>query len=460
MISTETPISDRLQCLRQFFATQQTQSLTYRIEQLQKLKNAIRSHESAILTALESDLGKPVLEAYLAEFRASLSDVDYALKNIKSWVKPKRVSTSLMQFPAKATIQPEPLGVVLIISPWNYPFSLMMQPLIGAIAAGNCVVLKPSEIALETSKLIHKLIANTFSPEYITVIEGGVDISQALLAEKFDHIFFTGGTEIGRQVMQAAAHHLTPVTLELGGKSPCIVEDDVNLKETAKRIVWGKFLNAGQTCIAPDYLFVKRSIKQALIQALQETITDYYGENPAESPDYARIVSDRHLNRLTTFLQEGTIMTGGDYDAENRYFAPTLMIDVPLDAPAMQEEIFGPILPILAYDNLNEAIAFINQRPKPLALYLFSNDTAKQEQILMATSSGGVCFNDTIMQVGVTDLPFGGVGQSGIGAYHGKTTFETFSHQKSVLRRYFQLEFNLRFPPYQDKINLFKKFLG
>jgi aldehyde dehydrogenase (NAD+)/aldehyde dehydrogenase (NAD(P)+) len=333
----------------------------------------------------------------------------------------------------------------------------MIQPLIGAIAAGNCAILKPSEIAPATARVINELISEVFAENHLKVIEGGVGVSQALLKEKFDYIFFTGGTEVGRKVMQAAANHLTPVTLELGGKSPCIIEDDINLKETAKRIIWGKFLNAGQTCIAPDYLLVKDKIKSELITALKETLTEFYGENPAESPDYARIVSYRHFQRLTTLLPEGTVITGGVYNAETRYFAPTLVVDVPLSAPIMQEEIFGPILPILAYQRLEDAIALINERPKPLALYLFSKDSDKQQQILTATSSGGVCFNDTIMHVGVTDLPFGGVGDSGIGAYHGKATFDTFSHQKSVLKRYFPLESNLRFPPYGDKINLFKK---
>jgi acyl-CoA reductase-like NAD-dependent aldehyde dehydrogenase len=457
MVLTQTPIRPLIEQQRQFFATGQSKPLNYRIKQLKALKAAIQEREEGIMTALQADLGKPPLEAYLAEIKATVNEIDHTLNHLKSWMKPKQVWPGLLQLPSVAKIYAEPLGVVLIISPWNYPFSLMMQPLIGAIAAGNCVILKPSEIASETAKTINNLISDVFDPQYLTVVEGDAEVSQALLQEKFDHIFFTGGTEIGRKVMQAAANHLTPVTLELGGKSPCVVEDDVNLSETAKRIIWGKFLNAGQTCVAPDYLLVKSSIKNDLVKALQETIIDFYSENPAESPDYGRIVSDRHFQRLTDLLTVGKIITGGNYNADTRYFAPTLMVEVPLDAPAMQEEIFGPILPILEYGELDEAIGFINERPKPLALYLFANDKDQQQRMLTATSSGGVCLNDTIMHLGAPDLPFGGVGNSGIGAYHGKTSFDTFSHQKSVLRRYFQLDFNLRFPPYGNKINLFKK---
>ncbi|MGK7931638.1 MAG: aldehyde dehydrogenase family protein [Microcystaceae cyanobacterium] len=457
MVLTQTSIPELINKQRQFFATGQTQPLDYRIKQLKALKVAIQDREQEIINSLQADLGKPSLETYLLEIKTTLKEITHTLKHLKSWVKPKKVWEGLLQFPGVAKIYPEPLGVVLIISPWNYPFSLTIQPLIGAIAAGNCATLKPSEIAPETAKTINNLVSDVFDPQCVTVVEGDMEVAQALLQETFDHIFFTGGTEIGRKVMQAAAIHLTPVTLELGGKTPCIVDDDVNLMETAKRIVWGKFLNSGQSCVAPDYLLVKRSIKDNLIKAFQESITQFYGENPSKSPDYGRIVSDHHFQRLTNLLQAGKIITGGNYSEETRYIGPTLMIDVPLDAPVMQEEIFGPILPILDYEQLDEAIAFVNERPKPLALYFFSNDTKKQHNLVTGTSSGGVCFNDTILHLGVINLPFGGVGNSGIGAYHGKASFDTFSHQKSVLRRYFQLEFSLRYPPYGNKINLFKK---
>lgn len=457
---TLTPITDIIQHQRHYFATGKTKDIAFRLEQLKRLKSVIESNETAIIEALRTDLSKPTLESYLAEFHATLKEIEYTIKHLKRWMKPRNAGISLIQFPAVAKIYPEPLGVVLIIAPWNYPFSLMIQPLIGAIAAGNCAILKPSEITPATSSLLAQLIETAFDPDYITVIEGDAQIAQQLLAEKFDHIFFTGGTAIAQKVMTAAAQHLTPVTLELGGKTPCIVDIEVDLDETAKRIVWGKFLNAGQTCIAPDYLLVHRSLIPPLIDALKHHIKEFYGENPPNSPDYARIVSDRHFQRLQDLLQDGKIVFGGQTDATTRYIAPTLVTSVDLDAPLMQEEIFGPILPILEYNTLEEAIAFVNERPKPLALYLFSQNKAKQQQILNSTSSGGVCLNDTIMHVGIPDLPFGGVGASGMGNYHGKASFDTFSHYKSVLKRFFWLEFNLRYPPYGDKLKLFKRLLG
>jgi acyl-CoA reductase-like NAD-dependent aldehyde dehydrogenase len=440
---------------RQFFASEITKSVDFRIEQLSKLKNAIISKESQIIEALAQDLGKPNFEGYFE--MVVIQDIDYALKEIKKWVKPQKVKIGLETFPSSAKIYPEPLGVVLIIGPWNYPFSLMISPLIGAISAGNCAVLKPSEIAPHTSKILTEIITDIFPSNYIAVVEGGVETSQQLLAEKFDLIFFTGGTKIGKIVMEAAAKNLTPVTLELGGKSPCIVDSNTNLKETAKRLSWGKFVNAGQTCIAPDYLLVNQSIKSELITEIKQCIHDFYGDNPDQSPDYGRIINQRQFERLTNLLTSGKIIIGGDFDAKKRYIAPTILDEITLDDPVMEDEIFGPILPILTYNNLEEAITIINSRPKPLALYLFTNDQEKQQRILSATSSGGVCINHTILQVGVRELPFGGVGDSGIGSYHGKASFDTFSHYKSVLFKPFWGDFNLLFPPYQDKIKLFKR---
>ena len=445
---------------RKHFATGKTKSLDYRVNQLKKLRQAILERESLIVAALNQDLRKPELDSYITEIRVSIQEIDYALKHLKKWAKPRRVKTSLETFPSVAQIYPDPLGIVLIISPWNYPFALAISPLIGAIAAGNCAVIKPSESTPAVSQVIAEIIQQTFSSTEIAVVEGDATISQQLLTEKFDHIFFTGGTKIGQLVMEAAAKNLTPVTLELGGKSPCIVDTEIDLKETAKRIAWGKFLNAGQTCIAPDYLLVEKSIKEALITKLQECVVNFYGTNPQTSPDYCRIVNDRQFNRLKALLQDGDILTGGQTDLEEKYIAPTLMTNVSLESELMQEEIFGPILPILDYANLDDAIAFINQRPKPLALYLFSNDKSKQERVLEATSSGGVCINDTIFQVGVIDLPFGGVGPSGMGAYHGKATFDTFSHYKSVLKKSFRFELNVRYPPYGNKLNWIKRLLG
>ena len=452
-----TSIKETLEKQKRFFASGNTKDVNFRIEQLNKLESAIKNHELAILNALKEDLNKPEFEAYIE--LAVISDIKYARKNIKSWVKPKKVKAPIDQFPASARIYPEPLGSILIISPWNYPFSLMINPLIGAIAAGNCAVLKPSEIAPATSKILRKIIEATFTPEYISIFEGGAEISQELLAEKFDHIFFTGGTKIGQIVMEAAAKNLTPVTLELGGKSPCIVDRNIDLKESAKRITWGKFLNSGQTCIAPDYLLVERTIKNDLITTINQCIKDFYGTEPQSSPDYARIVSQRHFARLVALLQDGKIITGGQINEADLYIAPTLMDNVALDAPIMQEEIFGPILPIIEYTNLEEAIAFVNERPKPLALYIFSKDKIKQQKVVNSTSSGGVCINDTIMHVGVPELPFGGVGNSGIGNYHGKASFDTFSHHKSILQRYFWFDLNWRYPPYKNKMEQIKRLM-
>ncbi|ELS00133.1 aldehyde dehydrogenase [Gloeocapsa sp. PCC 73106] len=453
---TLTSIPEILQQQRDFFATGKTRDLSFRTQQLSRLKQAISTNQDAILQALKGDLNKPEFEGFF-DIIAVTQEIDYALKHIKKWTRPQKVKSDIQQFPSSAVIYPEPLGVVLIVGPWNYPFSLVLTPLVGAIASGNCAILKPSELASHTSKIVTQLISNAFDPSFITVVEGGVSVSQELLQQKFDHIFFTGGTRIGKIVMTAAAQHLTPVTLELGGKSPCIVDTEINLSETAKRIIWGKFINAGQTCIAPDYLLVQESLKEQLIPELKNCIRTFYGENPAQSPDYARIINVNQFDRLVSLLSSGKIILGGESDRDQLYIAPTLIEEVSPDTSLMQEEIFGPILPILTYDTLDEAIQFINSRPKPLALYLFSNNKQKQQQVLKNTSSGGVCFNDTIMQVAVTNLPFGGVGDSGMGNYHGQATFATFSHYKSVLKKGFRFDLNWRYPPYAGKLERFKK---
>jgi acyl-CoA reductase-like NAD-dependent aldehyde dehydrogenase len=455
---TQAPVKDIIRKQREFFATSQTKDVEWRIEQLKRLKQAIVADQEAIVNAVKADLGRPDFEAYFEV--AAISEINYAIKHLKSWVKPKRVSSGIEHFPASAKIYPEPVGVVLIIAPWNYPFQLMISPLAGAIAAGNCAVLKPSEIAANTSKVIADLIQKTFDPAYIAVVEGGVETSQQLLEEKFDHIFFTGGTAIGKIVMQAAAKHLTPVTLELGGKSPCIVDSDVDLKYTARRITWGKYLNAGQTCIAPDYLLVHSPIKSQLLTEIKKCASEFYGDDPAQSPDYARLISRRHFERLEPLLNDGEIVIGGQTKPEEKYIAPTVLDQVTWESPIMQEEIFGPILPVLEYTDLKDAIAQINARPKPLALYLFSKDKHKQQQVLQETSSGGVCINDTVMQVGLSTLPFGGVGDSGIGSYHGKASFDAFSHYKSVLKKGFRFDPDWRYPPYKDKLSLLKRIIG
>lgn len=455
---TQVPVKDIIRQQREFFATGKTKDVAWRIEQLKRLKQAVIDHQEAIVKAVKADLGRPDFEAYFEI--ATIAEINYALKHLKSWVKPKKVRAGIEQFPASAKVYPEPLGVVLIISPWNYPFQLMISPLTGAIAAGNCAVLKPSEMAANTSKVIADLIQNTFDPAYIAVVEGGVETSQQLLEEKFDHIFFTGGTAIGKIVMQAAAKHLTPVTLELGGKTPCIVDADVDLKHAAKRITWGKYLNAGQTCIAPDYLLVDRRIKSDLLTEIKKCAFEFYGDDPSQSPDYGRLISRRHFERLTPLLNEGEIVMGGQTKPEEKYIAPTLMDRVSWDSPVMQEEIFGPILPVIEYTNLKDAIAQINAQPKPLALYIFSKDKQKQQQVLQETSSGGVCINDTVMHGTSSTLPFGGVGDSGMGSYHGKASFDTFSHYKSVLSKGLWFDQNWRYPPYKDKLSLLKRIIG
>jgi aldehyde dehydrogenase (NAD+) len=463
--SSEAPrqaIRDRVQTLlrnqRAFFSTGQTRSIDFRLAQLKALKAAIVKDQDAIIAAIHADLGKPEFEAFLTEIGVT-EEINYAIKHLRSWAKPQKVVTSLTTFPSRAEIHSEPLGVALIISPWNYPFQLMIAPLVGAIAAGNCAMLKPSELAPHTSQVITRLIDATFPPNYIAVVEGDVEASQALLEEKFDHIFFTGGTAIGKVIMAAAAQHLTPVTLELGGKSPCIVDRDIHVEHTARRIVWGKFLNAGQTCVAPDYLLVDCQIKPALLEAIQKTIQEFYGTDPAKSPDFGRLISDRHFSRVAGLLK-GNILVGGETKAEERYIAPTVIDQVSWTDAVMEEEIFGPILPVLEYDDLGEAIAQICDRPKPLALYVFSRNKEVQNRVLQETSSGGVAINETIMQIAPHGLPFGGVGGSGMGSYHGKFSFDTFSHRKSVFYKPFWLDLKLRYAPYAGKLEGVKRMMG
>lgn len=444
---------------RTFFATGKTKDYNFRVAQLNKLTQLIKDHEQLILDAVYADLRKPAIEAFGSEVLVTLSEIKFVLKHLKTWMKPKKVGTPINLFPSSSYIYAEPLGVVLIVAPWNYPFALTIQPLIGAIAAGNCAILKPSEHTPHTSQAIAKIINDNFDPNFIIAIEGGIETNQALLAEKFDHIFFTGGTAIGKIVMEAAAKHLTPVTLELGGKSPCIVDETCDLEITAKRIVWGKFYNAGQTCVAPDYLLVQKNVKSTLVEKLVTHVKTFFGENPQKSPDLARIVNDRQFDRLIGLLDEGKVLIVGNSDKSDRFIAPTLIEAVSPNSKIMAEEIFGPILPILEYDQLSEAIAFVNAHPKPLALYFFSSNKQNQERIIQETSYGGGCFNDIIMHLGNPELPFGGVGHSGMGSYHGKASFDTFSHRKSVLKNSFRFDLKWRYPPYTMTLDSLKKFI-
>jgi len=445
---------------RLFFTKHQTKKLSFRIEQLKLLQQAILDNEAAITKALNADLNKPELESYVTEIGSCLEEIKYALKHIRSWVKPKKVRTPLPYLPASSKVYSEPLGVVLIIGAWNYPLQLVISPLIGAIAAGNCAIIKPSEIAVNTSTLLAEIIPKYFDSSFISVVEGGKEVTEQLLEEKFDHIFFTGNTQVGKIIMSAAAKQLTPVTLELGGKSPCIVDGNTHLEYTARRIVWGKFLNAGQTCVAPDYLLVDRKIKKDLLEHLKQIIQEFYGTTPETSPDYARIINQHHFQRLCELLKTGEIVVGGDTNPSDYYIAPTVIDGVSPEEGVMQEEIFGPILPVIEYTNLSEAIAFVNAKPKPLALYFFSNNKQHQNQVLQETASGGACINDTIVQIAFPGLPFGGVGDSGIGRYHGKTSFETFSHQRSVLHKSFWVDLKLRYAPYKGKLKFLKWLIG
>jgi acyl-CoA reductase-like NAD-dependent aldehyde dehydrogenase len=387
----------------------------------------------------------------ITETRNLVRDIDHTLANFESWIGGKRVGVPLGLLPASEHVLPQPLGVVLIIAPWNYPIGLLLQPFAAALAAGNCAVLKPSELAPNVAQAFADLVPKYLDPDAVAVVTGGVETSTALLAEKYDHLFFTGGARVGRIVMEAAAKHLTPVTLELGGKSPCIVAADVDVNRAAQRIIWGRMLNAGQTCVAPDYVLVERAIHEPLVKALTATIEQFFGADPKTSPDFGRIVSEAHVDRLAGYLSGGRIAAGGQVDRAQRYVAPTVLVDVDLNAPVMREEIFGPILPVIPVDNIDAAISFVTQRDDPLALYLFSTDGSIHERVLRQTRSGGIFINDTIVQMSVPQLAFGGVGMSGFGRYHGEMGFETFSNMRGVLRRRLWPEPPLRYPPFSEK---------
>lgn len=445
---------------RDFFATGQTLDLSFRVEQLRRLKSCIKSRQEEIFAALKKDLNKAPYESYATEVGLVLEEISFALKHLPQWVRPRKVKTPLVSFPGQSYIYPQPYGVALIMSPWNYPFMLTLVPLVGALAAGNCAVLKPSAYAAHTSALLAKLFRENFPEEYIAVIEGGREANQALLQQKFDYIFFTGSIGVGKTVMHAAAEHLTPVTLELGGKSPCIVDEDANLDLAARRITWGKFLNAGQTCVAPDYLLVHRKVKEELLAKMARAIRDFYGENPLENPDYPKIINEKHFDRLLSYLQGGRVVVGGTFHREKLVIAPTLLEEVSWEDPVMEEEIFGPIMPVLTFDHLEEVIQAVNARPRPLACYYFTTDRAKAEAIIHRIPFGGGCINDTVVHVASTYLPFGGIGDSGLGRYHGKASFDTFSHQKGVIKQSSKLDIAVRYPPYHEgKLKLLQKLM-
>ena len=434
-------------------------NINFRKEILIKLLNTVIIHENEIIQALHDDFKKPAFESVLTETSQVVLELKHVIKNMKKWAKPRRVFPSLLNFPSKDYIYKEPYGKVLIIAPWNYPFQLALYPLISAVAAGNQVVVKPSELTPKTSEIIVKIIHKVFDKNHVEVVEGGIEVSQKLLSERWDYIFFTGSVAVGKIVAKAAAKNLTPVTLELGGKNPCIIDETANLKLAAKRIVWGKFVNAGQTCIAPDYILVQKNMKKHFVNFLKEEITKAYGENPEESPDFARIINAKNWQRLVDLIEPEKVVFGGESNPKDNYIAPTLVEETALESPIMQEEIFGPILPILTYKKESEIAAVISRFEKPLALYVFSENPGFQKRIIQNYSFGGGCVNDTIIHFANKRLPFGGVGHSGIGAYHGNLSFNTFSHQKSIVKKANWLDLPLRYAPYLDKMPTIRKIL-
>lgn len=427
-----------------------TLDVKFRIKQLKRLKEAIKAHDVLIYDALKKDLNKPVFESYVTELGSVYGEIDYMIKHVKDWAKPKRVPTSLAHFYSKSHIYQEPYGRVLIIAPWNFPIQLSFVPLVGAITAGNCVVLKPSELAPYTARVIQQIIESVFAREYVAVEQGDGKVSQQLLKEGVDYCFFTGSTQVGKAIMETASQTLTPVTLELGGKSPVIVAKDTNIKHAAQRIVWGKFTNAGQTCIAPDYLLVDEVIRDDLISAIIEVIEEYYTKKPLENSDYSKMINKRHFKRVKKLMKNQSVIYGGGSNKEMLTIEPTLVLEPELDTELMQEEIFGPILPILTYREVSQAVEFIRSKDKPLALYLFTQDKALKEYIIKNLSFGGAAINDTLIHQSNYNLPFGGVGASGMGQYHGKYSLETFSHPKSVIEKTDLFDIKLRYPPYKD----------
>ncbi len=453
-------IPDQVKVLRAAFESGRTRPIEWRREQLLQLKKLLKENGDELVAAIHADLGRPELEGWITDVTVTVGEVDLALKSLNRWLKPQRVSTPLNQQPASARIVREPLGVVLIIAPWNYPVQLLLSPLVGALAAGNCAVLKPSEVSAHTSAILGRLIPKYLDRECVALIEGGVDETTALLRERFDHILYTGNGAVGRVVMEAAAKYLTPVTLELGGKSPCIVDEQVDVAVAARRIVWGKFLNAGQTCIAPDYVLVHEARERELLDAMKTALREFYGEDPKRTADFGRVINQRHHRRLAALLSSGEVVVGGQSDEESCYIAPTILRGVSPDAPAMQDEIFGPILPVLAVPDVDAAVSFVNARPKPLALYVFTRRKEVEDDVIARTSSGGVCVNATIWHIANSGLPFGGVGPSGMGAYHGRDSFETFSHRKSVVSKFTALDPKLAYPPYTKfKTALLRKLM-
>lgn len=446
--------------MKEHFFSGATTSYQYRKAQLKVLQHALNKNEQALTDALFKDLHKSQTESYFSEIGILQIEIRHALKNLAKWMEPKQVNSPLVIFPSESRIVRDPLGVVLIIAPWNYPLMLLLAPLVGAIAGGNCTVLKPSEYTPHTSAVVAKMLAEHFDPRYIKVVEGdgALVVPQMMHENRFDHVFFTGSKTVGKEIAKMAAEKLVPVTLELGGKSPCIVDADADIDIAARRITWGKFTNAGQTCVAPDYLLVHESIKEKLIERVKHTIRSFYTDNPKNSPDFGRIVNRQRFDKLVSYLQQGKVIEGGKVDEADLYIAPTIMLDVTSDVAVMKEEIFGPVLPVISFINDEEVQDILQRNPNPLAFYYFGNDKKKQEAFMNKIRFGGGCINNTLVHLGNLNLPFGGVGQSGVGAYHGKYSFDTFTREKSIVHTANWLDPSVKYPPYQGKLKYLKWF--
>ena len=442
-------IQDIVKKQREYFNKGTTLNYDFRLKSLKKLKNSIKKHENDIKNALFQDLGKSSTESYMSEIGMVLTELSYAIKHLKGWMKPRKVRTPLAQFHSKSFVVSEPLGVVLIMSPWNYPFMLAIDPLIGAISAGDCAVVKPASYAKNTSNIIKQILSECFEEEYISVVLGGREQNAELLEQRFDYIFFTGSVNVGKLVAEKASKNLTPVTLELGGKSPCIIDHTANLKVTAKRLAFGKFLNLGQTCVAPDYLLIEKSVKDEFLKLLKKEIVKMYGEKPLENNLYGHIINEKHFDRILGLIDERKIVHGGNSDRKTLRIEPTVLDNVTFSDAVMQEEIFGPIMPILVFDSLDEVIRIVNDKPHPLALYFFTSDKTAAKKVTSRCGFGGGCINDTIIHLATTEMGFGGFGESGMGAYHGKIGFDTFSHYKSIVDKKTWIDLPMRYQPYQ-----------
>lgn len=451
-------ISDIVSRQREYFNSGATRPLSFRLDALKKLQKALQDNDQLICDALMQDLNKAPMETYMCETGMVLEELRYHIKHLAQWMKPKRVKTPLAQFKAKSFVSPEPYGLALIIAPWNYPVQLCLSPLVGAISGGNCAIVKPSAYAPASSAAIAKILGDIFPPEYIAVVEGGRAENQALLEQKFDYIFFTGSVAVGKVVMEAAAKHLTPVTLELGGKSPVIVDKTADIQQAARRIAFGKVLNSGQTCVEPDYAFVHRDVKEQFYTAYKAALAESFPDGDMSS--MVTIISPKHFDRVSRLLEGQNAVIGGETDPQRRFVAPTLLDEVSPDSPVMQEEIFGPILPVMSYTDLEQVIDFIRSRPKPLALYLFTGDKTVEDRILNRCSFGGGCINDTIIHLATCHMPFGGVGASGMGSYHGKQSFDTFTHYRSIVKKATWIDLPMRYLPYSDKkLKMVKMFM-